>query len=97
MVIMILETAPQSLRGELSRWLIEPHPGVFVGTLSAMVRDRMWQRCCAKCTGGGVVQIWSSNSEQGFQMRMFGQTQRELVDHDGLLLIRFPPRAAGGT
>ena len=90
MVVMILETAPPSLRGELSRWLIEPHPGVFVGALSAMVRDRLWQRCCEKSKAGGVVQIWSSNTEQGFQMRMFGQTQREIADYDGLLLVRWP-------
>lgn len=90
MVVMILETVPPTLRGELSRWLIEPHPGVFVGHLSGMVRDRMWQKCCEKCRSGGVVQIWSSNNEQGFQMRMFGQTSRELVDYDGLYLIRQP-------
>ena len=31
MVVMVLEKVPVSLRGELTRWLIEPHPGVFVG------------------------------------------------------------------
>ena len=91
MVVMILETAPPSLRGELSRWLIEPHPGVFVGSVSGMVRDRLWQKCCEKNKAGGVVQIWSSNTEQGFQIRMHGQTTREVADFDGLYLIRWPP------
>ena len=31
MVVIILEKVSASLRGELSRWLIEPKPGVFIG------------------------------------------------------------------
>ena len=31
MVVMILERAPPGLRGEMSRWMIEPKAGVFVG------------------------------------------------------------------
>lgn len=90
MVVMILESVPTSLRGELNRWLIEPHPGVFVGHLSAMVRDRLWEKCCQKVKDGGVLQLWSTNNEQRFSIRAFGTTRRELVDFDGLQLIRLP-------
>jgi len=90
MMVIVLESAPISLRGELSRWLIEPHPGVFVGHVSAMVRDLLWMKCCEKVKDGGVVQIWSSNTEQRFQMRIFGNTCREVVDFEGLQLIRLP-------
>ena len=34
MIIMILENVPTGLRGELSRWLVEPKTGVFVGDFS---------------------------------------------------------------
>ena len=44
MVVLILEDARPALRGLLSRWLIEPRAGVFVGRLSARVRDRLWKR-----------------------------------------------------
>jgi CRISPR-associated protein Cas2 len=91
MVVMILETVPVSLRGELTRWLIEPHPGVFVGHVSAMVRDRLWEKCCKSSKDGGVLQIWTTNTEQKFEMRSFGTTKREIVDLDGLQLIRIPP------
>ena len=90
MLVMVLETVPTGLRGELTRWMIEPHPGVFVGHVSALVRDRLWQKCCAGLKGGGIVQVWSTNNEQRFQMRMFGSTRREMVDFDGLQLIRLP-------
>lgn len=88
MVILILESVPVSLRGELTRWLIEPHPGVFVGHLSAMVRDRLWKKCCEKSKEGGIVQLWSTNNEQRFEMRMAGNTRRRVVDFDGLKLIQ---------
>lgn len=90
MVVIILESVPTSLRGELTRWLIEPHPGVFVGHLSGMVRDRLWDKCCQKVKEGGVLQLWSTNNEQRFAMRTFGVTRRELVDFEGLQLIRLP-------
>lgn len=91
MIVMILERMTPALRGELTRWLIEPHGGVFVGHVNAMVRERLWLKCC-KLTGsvGGVVQIWSTNTEQRFAMRMYGMTQRSIVDLEGLQLIRVP-------
>lgn len=90
MVVIILEKAPVGLRGELTRWLIEPHPGVFVGHVSALVRDRLWQKCCTGAQGGGVVQLWSTNNEQRFQVRTSGVTRREVVNFDGLQLVRLP-------
>ena len=93
MVVMILDKVPVSLRGELTRWLIEPRPGVFVGHVNAMVRDLLWQKCCGKAGEGGVTQIWSTNTEQHFQMRAWGDTRREIVEFDGLQLIRLPADA----
>ena len=90
MVIMVLEKVPASLRGELSRWLLETHPGVFVGHVTAMVRDKLWEKCCQAKRVGGVMQAWSTNNEQRFMMRMAGDTSREIVDWDGLQLIRRP-------
>jgi CRISPR-associated protein Cas2 len=90
MVVMILENVPPAARGALSRWLIEPHPGVFVGDVNALVRDKLWERCCKACKKGGAVQIWSTNNEQGYMLRMHGQTRRQVVDWEGLLLIEIP-------
>lgn len=91
MIVMILEKMTPALRGELTRWLIEPHTGMFVGHVNAMVRERLWEKCC-KLTGsvGGVVQIWSTNTEQRFAMRLHGTTQRTIVDMEGLQLVCVP-------
>lgn len=90
MVVMFLQKMPASLRGELTRWLLEPHPGVFVGGLSAMVRDRLWEKCSKSKRAGGIVQVWSTNTEQGFQMRTAGTTKRTVVAFEGLQLVRVP-------
>ncbi len=94
MVVIILEKVPTSLRGELSRWLIEPHTGVFVGHISAMVRERLWIKVCSKLKGGGALLIYSTNNEQRYKMQMFGYTKREIADFDGLQLIRIPEKEA---
>lgn len=90
MLVMILENVPLSLRGELSRWLLEPRAGVFVGYVSAMVRDRLWDKCCQQKNIGGVLQIWATNTEQHFQMRQAGHTRRKIVEVEGLQLIMLP-------
>ena len=90
MVVIILEKVTPSLRGELTRWLIELHPGVFVGHISGMVRDRLWDKCCERLRDGGAVQLWSTNNEQRFSVRTAGTTRREVVDFEGLSLIRRP-------
>lgn len=91
MIVIILENVPTALRGELSRWLIEPHSGVFVGHVNAMVREQLWTKCCKSAGAkGGVVQIWSTNTEQHFAMRLFGTTQREIVELEGMQLVRIP-------
>ena len=88
MVVMILENVPASLRGELTRWLIEPHPGLFVGHVSALVRDKLWEKCVKRLREGGMVQIWTTNTEQRFAMRSWGQTDLEIVNMEGLWLVR---------
>ena len=88
MVVIIMERVPVGLRGELSRWLIEPHPGVFVGHVSALVRDKLWELVCAGSAGGGIIQLWSTNNEQRFDVRVFGDTRRDIVDYDGIKLVR---------
>jgi len=87
-VVMILEKVPTALRGELTRWLIEPHPGVFVGHVSGLVRDKLWEKCVKKMGEGGLIQIWSTNNEQRFAVRSWGQTGREIVNMEGLWLVR---------
>ena len=90
MVVLILEKVPRTLRGELSRWMIEPKAGVFIGRVSGMVRDKLWENATDKAKGGAGMMLYSSPTEQGFSVRSFGDTSRTLVDMEGLVLIHIP-------
>jgi CRISPR-associated protein Cas2 len=89
-VVIIVERAPPSLRGDLTRWMLEPQAGVFVGTVSALVRDKLWERVCQGVKGGAATLIHSSDGEQGFGVRLWGAATRSMEDFEGLWLVRVP-------
>jgi CRISPR-associated protein Cas2 len=94
LVVIVLERVTPALRGELTRWMLELRAGVFVGTLSGMVRDRLWDYACSKIGRGGGVMVYTTNTEQGFATRYWGEPTRALVDFDGLTLIQIPADAS---
>ena len=86
MVVFILERVPTSAKGELSRWMVQPKSGVFVGHVSARVRDLIWDRIVRGLKRGAAVLVFTSNEEPGYTIRTFGDTQRVMQDYDGLAL-----------
>lgn len=90
MVILIVEKVSASLRGELSRWLIQPQTGVFVGRISGRVRDLLWEKVCiqAEAQGGRALLVHRARNEQGFTIRSHGERQRQIVDFEGLTLVK---------
>ena len=96
MMVLATTAVPDSLRGALSRWTIEVIPGIYVGTVSARVRDELWQAASAVVGDGAAVQVYVAATEQGFALRTAGTRRRHPVDFDGLTLIRMaaPPPPA---
>lgn len=90
MVFLMLERVPRGMRGELSRWMIEPRANVFVGDVSAMVRDRLWAMACQDSRGGSAFMLFTTNNEQGFAWRVWGAPSYVPEDFEGLLLVRRP-------
>jgi CRISPR-associated protein Cas2 len=86
MIVLILERVTPSLRGELTRWLIQPKTGVFVGRVSARVRDLLWKRVAGSVRKGAAILIHSDDTEQGFAIRSLGDTGRLIEDFEGLYL-----------
>lgn len=59
MLVITVKNCPPKLRGDLTKWLIEIDTGVFVGNLSARVRDSLWERVCANIkTGTAADGLW---------------------------------------
>ncbi len=87
MVVFLMEKVPVSLRGEITRWMLELRPGVFVGNVSALVREKLWEMVCQKLKGGAITLLQSAANEQGYKIRTYGDTTRKVKDFDGLQLI----------
>jgi CRISPR-associated protein Cas2 len=91
MVMMVLRKAPAGLKGQVSRWLQEIGPGVYLGTLSSRVRDRLWQRVCEQLRQGSAVLVMSDANEQGYSVKTSGMPPYAFRDFDGLWLAKRPP------
>ena len=89
MTIIVLTACPAGLRGDLTRWLLEIAPGVFVGHISARVRERIWVRVKGLTRGGRAIMAYSAANEQHMAFEVH-QPDWEPVDCDGLKLIRRP-------
>ena len=91
MIVMILQKVSPAIRGKLSRYLVETANGVFIGQLSARVKDKLWAECKGNTLDGVIFQAWSTNNEQGFAMRLSGG-DRTIVDWEGLSFVIEPAR-----
>ena len=87
MIVLSVSACPVSLKGDLSRWLFEVDTGVFVGRVSARVREHIWERVVSDCKSGHAVLVYATRSEQGFDFRLHN-CRRDKVDLDGLMFVR---------
>lgn len=88
MTILILERVAPSVRGDLSRWLVEIKTGVFVGRVSKLVRDALWERALKRADDGTVILLWRTNTQQGFDLRCYNPKGRVPINVDGVWLAQ---------
>lgn len=88
MLVIATTAVPDHLRGALSRWTSEVVPGIFVGSVSARVRDQLWQAVTETVGNGAAVLVHPAPTEQGYAIRTAGTRRRTPTDFDGLTLIR---------
>ncbi|MFZ4508739.1 MAG: type I-E CRISPR-associated endoribonuclease Cas2e [Fimbriimonas sp.] len=93
MVVLVTTSLKPGVRGELTRWMIEPKAGVFVGNLPARVRDLLWEKLEQKAGSASGLMIFTTRTEQGFSIRSFGDPIRYPIDFDGLTLIAKHPKS----
>ena len=46
MLVVVTENVPPRLRGRLAIWLLEVRAGVYVGDVSARIREMIWEQIC---------------------------------------------------
>lgn len=90
MTVIVLAVCPPGLRGHLTRWMIEISPGVYVGNITARVRELMWERVIELCGRGRALMVHSVAGEQRLTFDAHNHAWKP-VDFDGLTLMLRPP------
>ncbi len=89
MTVIVVAACPVGLRGHLTRWLLEISAGVFVGRISARVRDLLWERTVDMVKSGRAIMVFASNNEQGLDFKVH-KHEWTPVDVDGVTLMLRP-------
>jgi CRISPR-associated protein Cas2 len=105
--VLVLTAVPAGLRGDLTKWLMELRAGVFAGTVSRRVRERLWRRVEhvflteGKASRGGwsaLMVVTDRSREQGFTVLSAGIDRWVPEDFEGLtLMVRPAVQTTGGA
>jgi len=96
MIVITLTNCQPKLRGDLSKWLCEINTGVYVGQVSARVREALWDRICANIGDGQATMVYSFANEQRFEFRTHN-TAWKVHDFDGIKLMMRPKQSQVNT
>ena len=91
--LVITRDVEARYRGYLTSIMLELSPGVYLAPqMSAAVRDRTWAVLCEwhdTLRRGAIVLAWpDGKSAGGMTIRTLGEAPKEIVDADGVLLVR---------
>ncbi|MBR7005524.1 MAG: type I-E CRISPR-associated endoribonuclease Cas2 [Candidatus Methanomethylophilaceae archaeon] len=90
MIVIVLSTCSPSLRGDLTKWLFEVSTNLYVGRVSARIRDRLWERTVSECGNTGkATMVFTTNNEQGFDLKVHN-AGRTPCDIDGFRMLLRP-------
>lgn len=89
MVVITLSNCPPKLRGDLTKWLVEIHTGVYVGQINARIRELLWNRVCSNIKDGQATMVYSYANEQHLAFRTHN-TAWKIRDFDGIKLTMRP-------
>jgi len=92
MIVVTLSNCPNALRGDLTKWLLEITPGVYVGQVSSRVRDNLWDRICELIKDGKATMVYNTRNEQHLDFRVHG-SDWEPIDFEGIKLVLRPSPA----
>lgn len=89
--VITLKKVPDSLRGDLTRWMQEITTGVYVGSYNSRVREYLWKRVTDIIGKGEATLCYSCRNEIGYSFCTCN-TERQVIDFDGIPLVLIPAR-----
>ncbi|RJQ89100.1 type I-E CRISPR-associated endoribonuclease Cas2e [Amycolatopsis panacis] len=89
MTVLVIAACPVGLRGHLTRWLLEISPGVFIGTITTLVHELLWNRVIEMVKNGRAIMVFHADNEQGMDFHVHNHTWHP-TDYDGIQLMLRP-------
>lgn len=89
MMVLVLTASPTGLRGDLTKWLLEISPGVFVGNVNARIREKLWERVVSMVREGRALLVYSSNNEQQLEFKVHEHNWTP-TDLEGITVMQRP-------
>ena len=96
MTVITLKSVPQSLRGDLTRWMQEIATGVYAGNFNSRIREYLWNRVKETMGHGEASMCFATRNEFGYDF-VTENTLRSVIDYDGLPLIFIPKEISEST
>lgn len=87
--VITLKKVPNSLRGDLTRWMQEIATGVYVGNFNSRVREALWQRITDTVGEGEATMSFAFRNEIGYSFQTINAA-RQVIDYDGIPLVLLP-------
>lgn len=97
--IVVTRDVEMRYRGFLGSVMLEVAPGLYIGPrISKGVRERIWDVMTdwhVTLGSGSVTMVWRDASMPGgLGVKSLGEPPKDLVEHEGSLLVRRPLRGA---
>lgn len=84
--VITLKNTPNSLRGDLSKWMQEIATGVYVGNFNSKIREELWKRVVDSSGVGEATLSYRDRNEIGYNFETHNTT-REVIDFEGIPLV----------
>lgn len=94
MTVVVTSNVSGRFRGFLTSCMLEIAPGVYASPrLSKAVRERIWKVCegwfFVNQGQGSIVMTWRDMQLPGGQgVEVLGEAPKDIVDHEGIRLVR---------
>ncbi len=94
MTVIVTVNVEARYRGFLASAMLEIAPGVYTSpNMTSGIRERIWEvlrRWYYELGQGAIVMTWRDQSGVGDQqVRTLGQAPKEIVDADGVYLVKY--------
>ncbi|MCD1147296.1 type I-E CRISPR-associated endoribonuclease Cas2e [Peptoniphilus sp. KCTC 25270] len=87
LTVITLKKTPDSLRGDLTKWMQEISIGVYVGNFNTRIREKLWERVKETVGVGEATLSYAHRNEIGYAFQTI-HTEAQAIDYDGIPLVK---------